>query len=202
MATDPRRFDQTVKVVSDLRRSTDDAQSTILARLASHKHVEADVTSLVADLATLTTSDAGKAVSGHTHTSIINGTPSLVVGTSSTVTNQPILWDTSWRTFSFANGWFDSNFCRYRILADGTTLFRGLTAKTANPTNGEIMFSIAYPFYPSSTMNFLTACATRNANGSQKLQIDSSGNCRVWDMAVAAGDMDLSGIRFPSQFLN
>ena len=60
MATDPRRFDQIEKVVRDNGRALNDAQSTILARLAAHKHVEADVTSLVTDL-------SGKAASVHTH---------------------------------------------------------------------------------------------------------------------------------------
>jgi hypothetical protein len=60
MATDPRRFDQIEKVVRDNGRQLNDAQSTILARLAAHAHsgyaasvhthVESDVTSLVTDL--------------------------------------------------------------------------------------------------------------------------------------------------------
>lgn len=60
MATDPRRFDQIEKVVRDNGRQLNDAQSTLLARLAAHKHAESDVASLVTDL-------AGKAASVHTH---------------------------------------------------------------------------------------------------------------------------------------
>lgn len=60
MASDPRRFDTIAKVVSDQRRQLDDTQSTLLARLAAHKHVEADVASLVTDL-------SGRSLVGHTH---------------------------------------------------------------------------------------------------------------------------------------
>jgi hypothetical protein len=70
MALDPRRFDQIEKVVRDNGRQLNDAQSTMLARLAAHAHssyaatahthAEADVASLVTDL-------AGKAASVHTH---------------------------------------------------------------------------------------------------------------------------------------
>lgn len=60
MASDPRRFDDITKVVRDSRRQLDDVQSTVLSRLAAHKHAEADVASLVTDL-------AGKATSVHTH---------------------------------------------------------------------------------------------------------------------------------------
>jgi hypothetical protein len=38
MATDPRRFDDITKVVSDERRALDDTASTLLARIGSHTH--------------------------------------------------------------------------------------------------------------------------------------------------------------------
>lgn len=60
MAENARRLDQIEKVVADDNRRIDDVASTVLSRLASHTHTEAQVTSLVADL-------AGKAPLSHTH---------------------------------------------------------------------------------------------------------------------------------------
>lgn len=96
MAADPRRFDAITKVVSDQRRQLDDITSTVLSRLSSHTHTEAQVTSLVTDLAAMVTDTATRTqgVVGRNRrtttlstTASTSGTAQRIISTTASVTN-------------------------------------------------------------------------------------------------------------------
>lgn len=154
--------------------------TTIAGKAAAvHTHAESDVTSLVTDL-------AGKSATSHTHTTLGNVT---VTGA--------IVDDTSWQSFSFSNSWTDNTFARYRMMPDGTVQFRGIITKATNPTNGETWCTgLPSAYWPPQRANFMCACAYR-ISGTQKVEVETDGTCKIWDPAAASGDICLDGIRYP-----
>lgn len=112
-------------------------------------------------------------------------------------TTGTIVRDTSWQTFTFSNSWTDNTFARYRMMPDGTVQFRGIITKATNPTNGEIVITgLPAAYRPSQRANFLCPCSSRTYNGAQKIEVETDGTVKIWDMAAASGDVCLDPIRY------
>jgi hypothetical protein len=219
MAVDPRRFDQIERVVKNTSRQLDDSTSTLAARLAAHKHAEADVTSLVTDLAgktdksTLTTKGdlyAASAASTPARVAVGSNNQLLIADSAQTTgvkwgttlaslsVTGSITTDASWNSFTFSNSWVDNTTARYRMMPDGTVQFKGIITKVANPTGGEIVITgLPAAYRPLARANFLCACGSRAGNGTQKIEVETDGTCKIWDMAAASGDVCLDSIRYP-----
>ncbi|HEX5345966.1 MAG TPA: hypothetical protein VFW64_02520 [Pseudonocardiaceae bacterium] len=181
MALDPRRFDQIEKVVRDNGRALNDTQSTILARLSSHTH---------------TTMPSGLIVTG---SETVNGTLAVTGATTlaNVTTTGTIVKDTSWSVVPVAGTWVGTG-ANYRMMPDGTVLFAGIVTKPTNPANGDTwMTGLPAAYRPTQATVFLTPCATRTYNGTQKVQINTNGTAQVFDVAAATGDIILSSIRYP-----
>lgn len=115
----------------------------------------------------------------------------------------PFIQDSAWNGVPFVNGWGapDVNHpVQYRLMPDGTVMFRGHMVKTAIPTAGEAFCSALPTAYrPAMSVNFLCACNARAYNGKQKITINPDGTTNVWDFdAALSGDMDLSGVHYPT----
>jgi len=116
------------------------------------------------------------------------------------VVGGPLVGDTSWQTIGMLNSWVSDsgNPAQCRMMPDGTVQFRGHVTKSSNPTNGEQWGVLPNTSYePAHVCTFLAACGSRAYNGSQKVDVTASGECLVWDMAAASGDIMLSAVRYP-----
>lgn len=196
MATDPRRFDSIEKVVRDERRRLDDTASTVLARLSAHTHpyVPNSLIDAKGDLIAGTANDTVARLPVGSDNQILVTDSAQSTGLRWTST---LVVDTAWQAFTFANSWTDNTFARYRMMPDGTVMFRGIITKATNPTNGQtVITGLPVAYRPSQRANFLCPCSGRAHNGSQKLEVQTNGTVLIWDMAALSGDVCLDPIRY------
>lgn len=123
-------------------------------------------------------------------------------GTSPTV-NGPINKDSAWQAFTLFNGWFgnaDPDAPLYRMMNDGTVQFTGMLNKGSAPVNGEQWGSVAAGYLPLKQSMF-HACSDLVGDGNQKVLIDATGACFIFDPPAGNGSMFISGVRYPSTLI-
>lgn len=145
-------------------------------------------------------------VSSTTQTQIQAFNAVLAVPSSSTYiqTNTPLEWDTAWQAIPLVNGWFGdaTRVPLYRMMADGTTQFKGVILKNSVPLNGEQwMNAIPAIYTPLHTWSFLTPTPGRTYNGSQVVEIHTDGTGVIYDMSnTQNGVISLDNVRYTSQY--
>lgn len=196
MALDVRYFDRIEKVVRDLRRNSEDTAATLFARLGAHTHsyIPNSLLDAKGDLIVATANDTAARLPIGSDNQILVADSAQSTGVKWTST---VVGDAAWQTFTFANSWTDNTFARYRMMPDGTVMFRGIITKATNPTNGQtVITGLPVAYRPSQRANFLCPCSSRAYNGAQKLEIQTNGTVLIWDMAAASGDVCLDPIRY------
>lgn len=201
-----RRFDPIEKVVRDARREQADNSSTVLARLGSHTHSYLPLSTVTTkgDLLVATASGTivRQGVGSNNQLLIADSTQTTGIRWDTTLASLTVtgtvITDSAWNSFTFSNSWTDNTFARYRMMPDGTVMFRGIITKATNPTGGEIVITgLPAAYRPAQRANFLCACGSRVYNGTQKIEVETDGTCKIWDMAAASGDVCLDSIRYP-----
>lgn len=122
--------------------------------------------------------------------------------TSPTVTG-PINKDSAWQPFTLFNGWFGNaapDAPLYRMMNDGTVQFCGMLNKASAPTNGEQWGSVAAGYLPLK-QHMVHACSNLTTDGNQKILIDATGKCFIYDPAAGNGSMFIGGMRYPSTLI-
>lgn len=117
--------------------------------------------------------------------------------------NGPINKDGAWQAFTLFNGWFGNanpDQPLYRMMNDGTVMFTGLVNKGSAPVNGEKWGSVAAGWLPLKQAGF-HACSDLTGDGNQKIIIDSTGACFIFDPPAGNGSMFLSAVRYPTTLI-
>jgi hypothetical protein len=124
-------------------------------------------------------------------------------GATVAAVNGPINKDSAWQAFTLFNGWFGNTAPDqplYRMMNDGTVQFTGLINKGSAPVNGEQWGSVAAGYLPLKQAGF-HACSNLTADGNQKIVIDATGKCVIYDSPAGNGSAFLSGIRYASTLI-
>ncbi len=112
----------------------------------------------------------------------------------------PIHKDTAWQPFTLFNGWFGNaapDAPLYRMMNDGTVQFCGMLNKASAPVSGEQWGSVAAGYLPLK-QHMVHACSNLTTDGNQKILIDATGKCFIFDPAAGNGSMFIGGMRYPS----
>lgn len=113
-------------------------------------------------------------------------------------TPQWIAGDRLWQAFTLFNGWTGhaNSPPQYRMMPDGTVIFRGILTKVGNPANGEQWGSVAAGYAPPVVSRFLCPPEFRAYNGAQTANVNTNGTCTIFDMPALAGDLVIDSIRY------
>lgn len=115
----------------------------------------------------------------------------------------PLNKDTAWQPFTLFNGWFGNaapDAPLYRMMSDGTVQFCGMLNKGSAPVNGEQWGSVAAGYLPLK-QQMVHACSNLTLDGNQKILIDATGKCFIFDPAAGNGSMFIGGMRYPSTLI-
>lgn len=117
--------------------------------------------------------------------------------------NGPILKDALWQPFTLFNGWTGAaapNAPLYRMLSNGMIQFTGLISKAIAPVNGEKWGQVAAGYFPQGVAGFNCPSAIA-ATGGQKIQINTGGDCVIFDSPAGNGSAFLTPVNYPSLLL-
>lgn len=112
--------------------------------------------------------------------------------------------DTGWFSIPLAGNWVsDPSWpASYRLMPDGTVLFKGHITEVTNPANGETWMSgLPAAYIPLQPVEFLVPCGTRAYNNSangQAVRFFTDGTAVIYDAATTlTGDIVLDTVRYP-----
>lgn len=138
-------------------------------------------------------------------TSLTVASWSLNIADAATVASVsgPINKDSAWQAFTLFNGWFGNappDAPLYRMMNDGTVQFTGLLNKATPGVSGEQWGSVAAGYLPFK-QQMVHACSNLTVDGNQKILIDATGKCFIFDPAAGNGSMHIGGMRYPSTLI-